>query len=61
MTVILKDNGHVEVVETPNPQADHYRDAIARACEGWTLPPDLRKMLETALWNPPPPTIQTIA
>lgn len=33
--------------------AEHYRNAIASACEGWTMPDGLRKHLEAALWNPP--------
>ena len=33
--------------------AEHYRNAIASACEGWTMPDGLRKHLETALWSPP--------
>ena len=32
---------------------EHYRNAIASACEGWTMPDGLRKHLETALWSPP--------
>ena len=40
-----------EVVEV----AEHYRNAIASACEGWTMPDGLRKHLETALWSPPTP------
>jgi hypothetical protein len=28
-------------------------DAIATVCEGWTLPADARKILETALWSTP--------
>lgn len=35
--------------------AEHYRNAIVRACEGWTMPDGLRKHLETALWSPPTP------
>ena len=35
--------------------AEHYRNAIASACEGWTMPDGLRKHLETALWSPPTP------
>ena len=35
--------------------AEHYRNAIASACEGWTMPDGLRKHLETALWSPPAP------
>ncbi len=35
--------------------AEHYRNAIARAYEGWTMPDGLRKHLETALWSPPTP------
>ena len=35
--------------------AEHYRNAIASACEGWTMPDGLRKHLEAALWNPPTP------
>ena len=35
--------------------AEHYRNAIASACEGWTMPDGLRKHLEDALWNPPTP------
>lgn len=30
-----------------------YRDAIALVCEGWNLPNDARKVLETALWAQP--------
>ncbi len=33
--------------------AEHYRNAIASACEGWTMPDGLRKHLEAALWSPP--------
>ena len=33
--------------------AEHYRNAIASACEGWTMPDGLRKHLETALWSQP--------
>ena len=33
--------------------AERYRNAIASACEGWTMPDGLRKHLETALWSPP--------
>lgn len=33
--------------------AEHYRNAITSACEGWTMPDGLRKHLETALWSPP--------
>ena len=32
--------------------AEHYRNAIASACEGWTMPDGLRRHLETALWSP---------
>ena len=35
--------------------AEHYRNAIASACEGWTMPDGLRKHLETALWSPSTP------
>ena len=35
--------------------AEHYRNAIASACEGWTMPDGLRKHLETALWSLPAP------
>ena len=35
--------------------AEHYRNAIASACEGCTMPDGLRKHLETALWSPPTP------
>ena len=35
--------------------AERYRNAIASACEGWTMPDGLRKHLETALWSPPTP------
>lgn len=41
--------------ETIQKAAEHYRNAIARACEGWTMPDGLRKHLETALWSPPTP------
>ena len=45
---------------TPDPVgvgevAERYRNAIASACEGWTMPDGLRKHLETALWSPPTP------
>ena len=33
--------------------AERYRNAIASACEGWTMPDGLRKHLETALWSLP--------
>ena len=33
--------------------AERYRNAIASACEGWTMPDGLRKHLETALWSQP--------
>ena len=36
--------------------AEHYRNAIASACEGWTMTDGLRKHLETALWSQPSPT-----
>ena len=36
--------------------AEHYRNAIASACEGWTMPDGLRKHLETALWSLPTQT-----
>lgn len=36
--------------------AEHYRNAIASACEGWTMPDGLRKHLETALYTAPQPT-----
>ena len=36
--------------------AEHYRNAIASACEGWTMPDGLRKHLETALYTAQPPT-----
>jgi hypothetical protein len=29
------------------------RNAIAQVCEGWTLPHDVRKILEAALWSQP--------
>ena len=35
--------------------AERYRNAIASACEGWTMPDGLRKHLETALWSTPTP------
>ena len=35
--------------------AERYRNAIASACEGWTMTDGLRKHLESALWNPPAP------
>ena len=35
--------------------AERYRNAIASACEGWTMPDGLRKHLETALWSLPTP------
>ena len=41
--------------------AERYRNAIASACEGWTMPDGLRKHLEAALWSPPTPQpIQTV-
>ena len=36
--------------------AERYRNAIASACEGWTMPDGLRKHLETALWSQPTQT-----
>ena len=42
---------HVGVGEV----AERYRNAIASACEGWTMPDGLRKHLEAALWSPPTP------
>ena len=44
--------------------AERYRNAIASACEGWTMPDGLRKHLETALWSQPtqqPTQVQPIA
>ena len=38
--------------------AERYRNAIASACEGWTMPDGLRKHLETALWSQPTQTQQ---
>ena len=38
--------------------AERYRNAIANACEGWTMPDGLRKHLETALWSQPTQTQQ---
>ena len=35
--------------------AERYRNAIASACEGWSMPDGLRKHLETALWSQPTP------
>ena len=35
--------------------AERYRNAIASACEGWTMPDGLRKHLETALGSQPSP------
>ena len=35
--------------------AERYRNAIASACEGWTMTDGLRKHLEAALWSPPTP------
>ncbi|WP_429499809.1 hypothetical protein [Paraburkholderia youngii] len=32
--------------------AKEYREVIAAVCEGFTLPDAVRKILETALWNP---------
>jgi hypothetical protein len=32
--------------------AGEYREVIAAVCEGFTLPDAVRKILETALWNP---------
>ena len=37
--------------KTQPTDAEHYRNAIASACEGWTMPDGLRKHLETALWS----------
>ncbi|WP_079218894.1 hypothetical protein [Herbaspirillum robiniae] len=34
-------------------RALQLREAIATVCEGWTLPSDARKVLETALWARP--------
>lgn len=39
----------------------HYRQAIATVCEGFTLPDAARKVLETALWNPPTESATTPA
>ena len=39
--------------------AERYRNAIASACEGWTMPDGLRKHLETALWSPPTASKET--
>ena len=44
-----------ESVPAVDEVAEHYRNAIASACEGWTMPDGLRKHLETALWSPPTP------
>lgn len=41
--------------------AKHYRQAIATVCEGFTLPDAARKVLETALWNPPTESATTPA
>ena len=38
--------------------AERYRNAIASACEGWTMPDGLRKHMETALWSQPTQTQQ---
>jgi hypothetical protein len=47
--------GSTEHVSTALEAGKHYRDAIATVCEGWTLPADARKILETALWSNQPP------
>ena len=44
-----------ESVPAVDEVAERYRNAIASACEGWTMPDGLRKHLETALWSPPTP------
>ena len=31
-------------------EIERLRTAIGTVCEGWTLPPGARKVLETALW-----------
>ena len=46
-----------ESVPAVDEVAEHYRNAIASACEGWTMPDGLRKHLETALWSPPTPPL----
>lgn len=45
--------------ELTSAHAKIYRDAIALVCEGWTLPSDARKVLETALWAHPAPQAAT--
>ena len=44
-----------ESVPAVDEVAERYRNAIASACEGWTMPDGLRKHLETALWSQPTP------
>jgi hypothetical protein len=41
-------------VETEPPNlSEYYRGVIGQVCEGFNISPDVRKVLETALWNPP--------
>ena len=51
-----------KTLDTKVPQVEPtgLRDVVATVCEGWTLPDDARKMLESALWsNPPQPQGET--
>lgn len=45
-----------KTLDTKVPQVEPtgLRDVVATVCEGWTLPDDARKMLESALWSNPP-------
>ena len=38
-------------VEKNRKDAERYREAIGIVCEGFTLPDDVRKILEKAMWS----------
>lgn len=50
---LMEDStAQVQIAKEAVERAAGLRQAIATVCEGWTLPGDARKILESALWAP---------
>ncbi|OBR54136.1 hypothetical protein [Paraburkholderia tropica] len=49
---LMEDSAaQVRIARDAVERAAGLRQVIATVCEGWTLPVDVRKILETALWS----------
>ena len=50
---------HAPLLREAADEIEQLRKAISTVCEGWTLPPGARKVLESALWADVTPNLNS--